>query len=181
MGQPDEEGSNRRLTHVDEHGKAHMVDVTGKPPTRRVAEARCSVRTTADVAALLAESSGGIDLVETARFSGILAAKKTSSLIPLCHPIRIDGVTVDVEVVPDGFRIIAVAEITERTGVEMEALTACAAAALVLLQPLLDADPHTSIEGLTLWRKTGGRSGTWLRSETGEMHGENEPRFLGER
>ena len=168
-GRPENDRSTGRLTHIDEHGHAHMVDVTGKPPTRRAAEARCSVRTTADVTALLVELPGDIDLVEAARFSGIQAAKKTSSLIPLCHPIRLDGVTVDVEVATDGFRIVAVTEVIERTGVEMEALTACAAAALTLLQPLLHIDPLTSIEGLTLWRKTGGRSGTWRRSEDGEM------------
>jgi cyclic pyranopterin monophosphate synthase len=164
--------STGRLTHVDEHGKAQMVDVTGKPLTRRVAEARCSVRSSADITAVLADPAVGTDLIEAARFSGILAAKQTSSLIPLCHPIRIDGVVVDVEVVPGGLRVIAVAGITERTGVEMEALTACATAALVLLQPLLDLDPNSSIEELTLWHKTGGRSGTWQRSETGEMDGE---------
>ena len=113
--------------------------------------------------------------MESARFSGILAAKKTSSLIPLCHPIRLDGVTVDVQGMPDGFGIVAVAEITERTGVEMEALTACAAAALVLIQPILDADADGSIEELTLWRKTGGRSGTWQRSDDGEMLGDGAP------
>jgi len=171
----DQEGSDRRLTHVDEHGKAHMVDVTGKPPTRRVAEARCRVRTSADLPALLGGPAVVTELMESARFSGILAAKKTSSLIPLCHPIRLDGVTVDVQGMPDGFGIVAVAEITERTGVEMEALTACAAAALVLIQPILDADADGSIEELTLWRKTGGRSGTWQRSDDGEMLGDGAP------
>lgn len=164
-----DEGPSGRLTHVDEHGRAHMVDVTGKTPTLRIAEARCSVRTTADVTKVLADPSVGTDLLESARFVGILAAKQTSSFIPLCHPIRIDGVAVDVQVAADGFRITAAAAITDRTGVEMEALTACAAAALVVLQPLLDVDPRTSIEELTVWRKTGGRSGTWQRSEDGEM------------
>jgi cyclic pyranopterin monophosphate synthase len=144
-----------RLTHVDEHGKAHMVDVTGKMATLRIAEARCSVRTSADVSAILADPAVG--------------SKQTSSLVPLCHPIRLDGVAVDVRQAPDGFRIAAEAAITDRTGVEMEALTACTAAALVLLQPLLAVDPLTSIEELTLWRKTGGRSGTWWRAEDGEM------------
>ena len=130
-----------RLTHVDEHGKAHMVDVTGKTATLRIAEARCSVRTSADVSAILADPAVGSDLLEAARFSGILAAKQTSSLVPLCHPIRLDGVAVDVRQAPDGFRIAAEAAITDRTGVEMEALTACTAAALVLLQPLLAVDP----------------------------------------
>jgi len=170
-GPPDDEGRSGRLTHVDEHGKAHMVDVTGKVPSLRVAEARCSVRTSADVARVLADRVNGADLVETARFAGILAAKQTSHLIPLCHPIRLDGIAVDIRQVSDGFSVIAEAAITDRTGVEMEALTACAASALVLLQPLLEVDPLSSIEGLTLWRKTGGHSGPWQRSEDGEMHG----------
>jgi cyclic pyranopterin phosphate synthase len=157
-------GAGGRLTHVDEHGKAHMVDVTGKPATVRTAEARCVVRTTADVAAVLADPSTGVDLLEAARFTGMLAAKQTSSLIPLCHPLRIDGSSVDVRQGPDGFEVTATAAVTERTGVEMEALTACAAAALVLLQPLLAVDPGSSMEELTLWRKTGGRSGDWHRS-----------------
>jgi cyclic pyranopterin phosphate synthase len=158
-----------RLTHVDEHGKAHMVDVTGKDPTLRIAEARCSVRTTADVSKVLADPTVGPDLLESARFSGILAAKQTSSLIPLCHPIRLDGVAVDIQQAPSGFRVTAEAAITDRTGVEMEALTACTVAALVLVQPLLEMDPLASIEDLTLWRKTGGRSGTWQRSSDGGM------------
>jgi cyclic pyranopterin phosphate synthase len=158
-----------RLTHVDEHGKAHMVDVTGKNPTLRIAEARCSVRTTIEVSQILADPTVGPDLVESARFSGILAAKQTSSLVPLCHPIRLDGVALDIQQAPHGFLVIAEAVITDRTGVEMEALTACTVAALVLLQPLLRADPFTSIEDLTLWRKTGGRSGSWRRSFDGGM------------
>jgi len=157
-------GAKGALTHVDRHGKAHIVDITGKTPTVREAEARCSVVTSTDPGALLTES-GRAELIESARFAGILAAKQTAVLIPLCHPIRIDGITVDVRAAPDGFRVRAVATITERTGVEMEALTACTVAGLVLLQPLLEVDPDTSVEGLTLWRKTGGRSGTWLRSE----------------
>ena len=169
-GRTGDEGRGGRLTHVDEHGKAHMVDVTGKDPTLRIAEARCSVRTTADIADLLAGSVTGTDLVESARFSGILAAKQTSSLVPLCHPIRLDGIAVDIQQAPDGFRVVAEAAITDRTGVEMEALTACAVAALVLVQPLLETDPLTSIEELTLWRKTGGRSGTWRRFPDGGRH-----------
>jgi cyclic pyranopterin phosphate synthase len=160
-----DDDSGRRLTHVDEHGKAHMVNVTGKVPTLRIAEARCSVRTMANVSEVLADPAIGPELLEMARFSGILAAKLTSSLIPLCHPIRIDAVAVDVQQVDGGFRIIAEVAIIDRTGVEMEALTACTAAALVLLQPLLDIDPSASIEELTVWRKTGGRSGAWHRAE----------------
>jgi cyclic pyranopterin phosphate synthase len=172
----DEDHSGGRLTHVDEQGKAHMVDITGKPPTLRIAEARCRVQTTADPAAVPADTWAGTDLVETARVAGILAAKKVPSLIPLCHSIRIDAVQVDVSVVADGFEVVAVAEVTERTGVEMEALTACATAALVLLQSALDADPFASIEGLTLWRKSGGRSGSWRRNQTGGGNQGNDPR-----
>jgi cyclic pyranopterin monophosphate synthase len=170
------EHSDERLTHVDEHGKAHMVDITAKPPTLRIAEARCSVRTAADPAAVLAEPWAGTDLIETARVAGILAAKKVPSLIPLCHSIRIDAVQVDVTVVADGFEVVAVAEVTERTGVEMEALTACATSALVLFQAVLDADPQASIEALTLWRKSGGRSGSWRRPQADPVSQGSNPR-----
>lgn len=155
------------LAHVDEHGKAHMVDVTGKPKTRRVAEARCSVRASA-----VATATIGADVVEEARISGIMAAKRTSTLLPLCHPIPIEGMAVHVVRDTGGLRVSAVAEVTERTGVEMEALTACAVAALVLVQPLLVLDPQTSIEELTLWSKRGGRSGDWQRSAQGTMRWE---------
>jgi cyclic pyranopterin phosphate synthase len=163
-GQTAGRGAEGELTHVDRQGKARIVDITGKAPTVREAEARCSVVTTADLGAWLTDSERA-DLIESARFAAILAAKQTAVLIPLCHPIRIDGIAVDVRAATDGFRVRAVATITERTGVEMEALTACTVAGLVLLQPLLEVDPDTSVEGLTLWRKTGGRSGTWLRSQ----------------
>jgi cyclic pyranopterin monophosphate synthase len=172
-GRPGDQGTGR-LTHVDEHGKAHMVDITGKAPTLRIAEAQCLVLTAADVSNVLADPAVGPGLLEAARFAGMLAAKQTSSLVPLCHPIRLDGVALDVQQVSGGFRIITEVAIIDRTGVEMEALTACAAAALVLLQPLLEVDPSTSIEGLTLWRKTGGRSGTWQRVEGGGMRNEGK-------
>ena len=122
------------LTHVDEHGKAHMVDVTGKPATHRIAEARCTVRTLANVTQLLSDPPGVADLLASARFAGIMAAKQTSVLIPLCHPIRLDAIDVGIRAGPDGFEVAAVAAIIDRTGVEMEALTACTAAALVLVQ-----------------------------------------------
>ncbi len=173
-GRVDDQGKGGRFTHVDEHGKAHMVDVTDKAPTLRIAEARWSVRTTADVSKVLADPAIGPGLLEAARFAGILAAKKTSHLVPLCHPICLDGVAVDVRQASNGFRVIAETTIVDRTGVEMEALTACVAAALVLLQPLLEVDPSTSIEELTLWRKTGGRSGTWQRHDDGGMRNEDE-------
>jgi cyclic pyranopterin phosphate synthase len=151
------------LTHIDDHGRARMVDVMGKALTRRVALARCAVVTGADAVKVLAEAPDGLNVVEGARFAGIQAAKQTSSLIPLCHPIRIDGVRVELTVDAHRIEISAVTEIVERTGVEMEALTACAVAALTLVAALIDVDPHASVEELTLWHKSGGRSGNWER------------------
>jgi len=154
---------NTPLTHIDEHGRARMVDVTGKPLTRRVAVAKCAVLTCADATKVLAETPDGLDMVEAARFAGIQAAKRTASLIPLCHSIRIDHVSVEVVVASDRVDISSVTAITERTGVEMEALTACAVAAATLVKALIEVDPEASIEDLTLWHKSGGRSGDWLR------------------
>jgi cyclic pyranopterin phosphate synthase len=142
--------ASRGLTHLDEHGHARMVDVSAKPLTRRVAAA-------------LGGHGDGVDPVEAARVAGMQGAKQTSSLIPLCHPIRIDRVSVDVRVTANRIEITALTEIVERTGVEMEALTACAVAGLNLVDSLLDLDPDVSIEDLTLWHKSGGRSGDWQR------------------
>jgi cyclic pyranopterin phosphate synthase len=159
-------GEAGALTHIDEHGRARMVDVTAKALTRRVALAKCVVVTRGDATDALSDASGGLDVVEAARFAGVQAAKQTASLIPLCHPIRIDRV--DVDVIVDGSRveISAITEIVERTGVEMEALTACSVAALTLVTALLSRDPNVSIEELTLWHKSGGRSGDWQREGT---------------
>jgi cyclic pyranopterin phosphate synthase len=152
------------LTHIDEQGRARMVDVTQKPLTRRIALAKCVVVTDVGTAAALTAAEGGLDIVEAARFAGIQAAKQTAMLIPLCHPIRIDRVSVDVVVATHRFEVSATTEIVERTGVEMEALTACAVAALTLFHALLEVDPSASVEALTLWRKSGGRSGIWERT-----------------
>jgi cyclic pyranopterin phosphate synthase len=158
----------REFTHVDAQGRANMVDVTAKPITRRVAVARCTVATSADATKALAEPRDGLDAVEAARFAGIQAAKQTSSLVPLCHAIRLDRVTVDVRVDVHKIEIAARTEVVERTGVEMEALVACAVAGLALVDALLDVDPRASVENLTLWEKSGGRSGDWFRS--GDSH-----------
>ncbi len=152
------------LTHIDDHGRARMVDITAKPLTHRVALAKCVVVTAADATKMLSEFPDGWDAVQGARFAGIQAAKQTSSLIPLCHSIRIDGVAVDVVVDVHRIEISAVTEIVERTGVEMEALTACAFAGLTLVRAIIHEDPEASIEELTLWHKSGGRSGDWERS-----------------
>jgi cyclic pyranopterin monophosphate synthase len=155
------------LTHLDEHGHAHMVDVTAKPMTRRLAVARCAVVTAVDAVVALGDAGNGLDPVEAARVAGIQGAKHTSSLVPLCHSIRVDRVSVDVEVTRHRIEITAVTEIVERTGVEMEALTACAVAGLTLVHSLLEHDPEVSVEELTLWHKSGGRSGEWQRSAPG--------------
>ena len=162
--QSDQSGPDRgALTHIDDHGRARMVDVMAKALTRRVALARCAVVTSVDATKVLAETPDGLNVVEGARFAGIQAAKQTSSLIPLCHPIRIDGVRVEVTVDAHRIEVSAVTDIVERTGVEMEALTACAVAALTLVKALIGVDPEASIEELTLWHKSGGRSGNWER------------------
>jgi len=160
---------NGPLTHIDEHGRARMVDVTAKPLTHRVAVAKCAVLTSADAAKVLAETPDGLDIVEAARIAGIQAAKRTASLIPLCHSIRIDQVSVEVVVGPHRVDISAVTAITERTGVEMEALTACAATAITLVKGLIGVDPEATIEDLTLWHKSGGRSGDWVRQGPGRQ------------
>ncbi len=150
------------LSHLDERGNARMVDVTGKPVTERRAVARCRVSVDSAVVGHLLAAGWG-ELAAAARNAGVLAAKQTSRLVPLCHPIRLDAISVEVLPAAGGFDISAVAQIRERTGVEMEALTACAVAALTVLASLRDADPAASVEDLTLWEKTGGRSGTWRR------------------
>jgi len=160
------------LTHLDVHGRAHMVDVTAKPLTRRRAVARCAVITKVDAVEALGDTRHRIDPVEAARVAGIQAAKQTFSLVPLCHSIRVEQVSVDVDISPHRIEITAVSEIVERTGVEMEALTACAFACLTLICSLLELDPDVSMEELTLWHKSGGRSGEWQRSvRDGEQHG----------
>jgi cyclic pyranopterin phosphate synthase len=156
--------SSRPFTHLDEHGRAHMVDVTAKPETFRYALARCSVRTTDE--AVLETEAAYSDLWEVARVAGIQAAKQTASLIPLCHPLCITDVALRVAPGPGRVDISASAEVLARTGVEMEALTACAVAALTVVTALHAFDPAAYIDDLTLWEKRGGRSGTWTRPPT---------------
>ena len=156
------------LTHTNEFGQARMIDVTAKPVTRRIAIARCVVVTSAEACDVLARRQGGIDVVEAARFAGVQAAKQTASLIPLCHSLRLRRVSVEVEVESHVVAVSALTEIFDRTGVEMEALTACAISALTLLKVLADVDAGASIEDLTLWHKSGGRSGDWNRTGLSE-------------
>lgn len=157
--------AGRRLSHVDETGAAHMVDVTPKETTKRTAVAAGALITTAEVVALIA--SGGLpkgDALATARVAGILAAKRTSDLIPLCHQLALTGVDVDFEIGDTEVVITATVRTTDRTGVEMEALTAVSLAALTLYDMIKAVDPAARIENVRVLRKEGGKTGTWTRT-----------------
>ncbi len=152
----------RRLSHLDDHGAARMVDVGGKDATARSATAVGSVHTTAAVISLIA--SGGLpkgDALATARIAGILAAKRTSELIPLCHQLNLSGVDVDFEIGSEHIDLTASARTTDRTGVEMEALTAVSVAALAVYDMIKAVDPAARIDGIRVLRKEGGKTGVW--------------------
>jgi molybdenum cofactor biosynthesis protein MoaC len=151
------------LTHVDDRGQARMVDVSAKPPTRRVARAACRVVLPVPFADCLAEDVDLTDALGEARIAGIQASKATPQIIPLCHPISLSAVSVDLVASGHEVSISATAETVERTGVEMEALTACTVSALAVIGACRRGDVHPSIEDLTLWEKSGGRSGHWRR------------------
>jgi len=151
-----------RLTHVDEHGAARMVDVSAKDETRRQATATGLVRTTPEVVALL--RSGDVpkgDALGVARVAGILAAKRTPDLVPLCHPLAITGVEVDLDVTDEGVAIAATVRTTGRTGVEMEALTSVSVAALTVVDMIKAVDKHAVIADVQVRAKSGGKSGDW--------------------
>ncbi len=154
------------LTHLDEKGKARMVDVSSKRVTARTAVARASIgmdRETLDL--ILADGIEKGDVLGTARIAGIMAAKKTSELIPMCHPIAITSVELDFEVDRKTSTVTAVAtaRTRDRTGVEMEALTAAAVAALTVYDMCKAVDRSMTITSLQLVKKSGGRSGTYAR------------------
>lgn len=155
------------FTHLDEQGRASMVDVTGKPVTLRRAVARCRVVGIGGAVDDLTTDPDGLDVLGSARLAGIIGAKSTSNLIPLCHPVPLTDIDVEVAVLGGEVAVSAMAETVARTGVEMEALTACALAALSVVGALSEDHPQASVEDLTLWSKTGGRSGTWLRDDRG--------------
>lgn len=154
--------AERPFTHLDGDGKLRMVDVTPKDPTLRTAEASCLVVSHVDVVSL-EPSPNGFDPVYAARLAGIQAAKRTANLIPLCHPINLNDVQVDVVAHPRGVEVRSMVVTVNRTGVEMEALTACAFAALCLVNSLVAQDPEARFEDLVLLRKSGGKSGDWGR------------------
>ncbi|GAA0724821.1 cyclic pyranopterin monophosphate synthase MoaC [Dactylosporangium roseum] len=155
----------QELTHVDASGAARMVDVTAKDVTTRRAVAAGSVRTAAEVVALLRD--GALpkgDALAVARIAGIMGAKRTPDLIPLCHPIALHGVTVELTLRDDAIDIEVVTRTADRTGVEMEALTAVAAAGLALIDMIKAVDPAASLEAVRVLRKEGGKTGLWERS-----------------
>ena len=153
-----------RLTHVDERGAARMVDVSAKPVTVRVAVASGRLRTTPEVVALL--RGGGVpkgDALAVGRIAGIAGAKRTPDLIPLCHPIALHGVTVDLAVTDEAVEITATARTADRTGVEMEALTSVAVAGLTVIDMVKAVDPRATITDVRLLSKSGGKKGDWVR------------------
>jgi cyclic pyranopterin phosphate synthase len=156
-----------RLTHLDEHGDARMVDVGGKPVTERRAVARARVRMSPETAAVVAAGDAPKgDVLGTARIAGVMAAKKTGELIPLCHPIGLDHVDVDatIDAASGTVTLTATAGVTARTGVEMEAMTAAAVAALTVYDMVKGVERGVAIEEVVLLEKTGGRSGAWRRA-----------------
>jgi cyclic pyranopterin phosphate synthase len=156
---------NRGLTHLDPLGRARMVDVTPKEATHRRALARCKVRMLPDTTAQIASNAiNKGDVLGAARIAGIQAAKRTPDLIPLCHPLLVGSVYVNFTFGDDFVEVETQVEAVDRTGVEMEALTACAVAALTIYDMCKSADRSMVIEELCLWEKTGGRSGVWRRT-----------------
>jgi len=153
------------LTHVDSSGAARMVDVSGKDITVRSAQAAGSVRTTAEVVGLLRRDAlPKGDALAVARVAGIMGAKRTPDLIPLCHPIALHAVDVVVEVGESSVDITATVRTADRTGVEMEALTAVAAAGLAVIDMIKAVDPAATIDDIRVLRKEGGKTGLWERA-----------------
>ena len=151
-----------KLSHIDEHGQARMVDVGAKGVTRRVAVA--SGRITMTSAALAAVRAGDApkgDVLGAARIAGIMAAKKTAELIPLCHPLALDAVTLDFTIEQDGITATATVALSGKTGVEMEALTAASIALLTIYDMAKALDKGMVIGGVRLIEKRGGKSGDW--------------------
>lgn len=154
------------LSHVRADGSAHMVDVSAKAETSREATAEAVLSTRADVIERIftAELPKG-DALPTARIAGIMAAKRTPDLIPLCHPLPIAEVTVDFERREDSVRLLAAVRTRGATGVEMEALTAVSVAALTLYDMIKAVDKHAEIGGIRVLAKSGGKSGDWTRED----------------
>ncbi|MFI6766672.1 cyclic pyranopterin monophosphate synthase MoaC [Streptomyces sp. NPDC050355] len=153
------------LTHLDAAGAARMVDVSAKDVTARTARARGRVLVSPQVIELLrGEGMPKGDALATARIAGIMGAKRTPELIPLCHPLAVSGVKVDLSLTDDAVEIAATVKTTDRTGVEMEALTAVSVAALTVVDMIKAVDKTAVISDIRVEEKTGGKSGDWSRS-----------------
>ncbi len=154
------------LTHLDEKGRLKMVDVGGKEPTARRARVRGHIRMDRATARLIAENKVAKgSVLEAARLAGIMAAKRTGELIPLCHPLNLTAIRVDLHIGEDRVEVEAEARIDDRTGVEMEALVAASTALLTIYDMCKGVDRGMVISELRLMEKRGGRSGTWVREE----------------
>lgn len=151
------------LTHLDEAGKARMVDISGKAVTARTAIAEGRINMSAEALAAVRDASAAKgDVLAVARIAGITAAKKTADLIPLCHPLPLTSVAVDFGLEDDGVRVEATASTTWGTGVEMEAMTAASVALLTIYDMVKAVDKAMVISGVRLLKKTGGKSGDWI-------------------
>jgi len=159
-----EPGKNK-LSHYDSAGQVSMVDVGGKTPTERTATARAFIAMSPEVLEALPHNRKG-DPLEVARIAGIMAAKKTSDLIPLCHPLPLSHVAVEFEMGADGIEILATVATVARTGVEMEAMTAATVAALTIYDMTKALDKGIEIRGVYLLEKKGGKSGAYRRERT---------------
>jgi cyclic pyranopterin phosphate synthase len=155
----------KRLTHLDERGAARMVDVAEKATTVREALAECVVRMAPATLLAVREGTAKGDALQVARVAGIMAAKRTSELIPLCHPLALTSVAVDFEFVTGGVRVLARVRVTGQTGVEMEALTAASVAGLTLIDMTKGVERGVYLEHVRLLEKSGGRSGVWKRAK----------------
>ena len=155
-----------RLTHLDADGAAHMVDVSGKTETHRHAIAEGRIRMNAEALDAIMEGSGPKgDALATARIAGIMAAKKTGDLIPLCHPLGLESITVEFSRESDALRVTATASLTGKTGVEMEAMAAVSVALLTIYDMGKAIDRAMVIEGVRLLEKHGGKSGSWCAGD----------------
>ncbi|QRM45481.1 cyclic pyranopterin monophosphate synthase MoaC [Rhizobium sp. BG4] len=163
-------GDEPRLTHIGASGEANMVDVGDKAETTRIATAEGHVRMAPETLALIRDGNAKKgDVIGTARLAGIMAAKQTSSLIPLCHPLMLTKVSVEIEedAALPGLRVTATAKLTGKTGVEMEALTAVSVACLTIYDMAKAADKAMEIGGIRLLEKSGGKSGDFRHPEAG--------------
>ncbi|MHB1553282.1 MAG: cyclic pyranopterin monophosphate synthase MoaC [Acidimicrobiales bacterium] len=161
--------AERSLTHLEPLGGARMVDVSPREPTHRRALARCRVWMQPETTTKVANNAiTKGDVLATARIAGIQAAKRTADMIPMCHPVLVGSVSVNFSIGDDYVEVESQVETVDRTGVEMEALTACTVAALTVYDMCKSADRSMTIADVALWEKSGGRSGAWRRDEHSE-------------